>query len=45
MNITIKPIGVIRTPFCNLENMPVQPCGAKNIYATIKLKKRFAKGL
>jgi hypothetical protein len=33
--LSIKSIATIKSPFCSLENMPVQPRGAKDIYATI----------
>ncbi len=45
MNINLKQIATIRSPFCNLEKMPVQPRGAKNTYATIEFKKEFQEGL
>lgn len=45
MNINLKQIATIRSPFCSLKNMPVQPKGAKDTYATIEFKKEFQDGL
>jgi len=45
MNIILKQIATIKSPFCDLENMPVQPRGAKDTYATIEFKKEFEDGL
>jgi tRNA-Thr(GGU) m(6)t(6)A37 methyltransferase TsaA len=45
MQINLQQIATIKTPFCNLENMPVQPRGASNVYATIEFKKKFQDGL
>ena len=45
MNINLIQIATIQSPFCNLENMPVQPRGAKDTYATIKFKEEYQEGL
>jgi len=45
MNIVMKSIATIRSPFCSLVNMPVQPKGAKDVYATIEFKKEYQAGL
>ncbi len=45
MNINLTQIATIQSPFCNLENMPIQPKGAKNTYATIEFKKEYQDGL
>ena len=45
MNINLKQIGTIHSPFCNLENMPVQPKGARDVIATIEIKEEFKEGL
>ncbi len=45
MNINLKQIATIKTPFCELENMPVQPSGAKDVYAKIHFKKEYQEGL
>jgi tRNA (Thr-GGU) A37 N-methylase len=45
LNITLTPIATICSPFCELVNMPVQPKGAKETYATIEFKNEFMEGL
>ncbi len=45
MMINMKQIGTIHSPFCNLENMPVQPKGARDMEATIEIKDEFVDGL
>ena len=45
MEIKYKSIGTIHTPFKRIKGMPIQSSGAKGIKGTIKLKKKFAKGL
>lgn len=45
MKITLNEIARIRSPFCDLVNMPVQPKGAKDTYATIEFKKEYEEGL
>ncbi len=45
ITINLKQIATIKTPFCRLENMPVQPRGAKDTLATIEFKNEYAQGL
>ena len=45
MNINLKQIATIRSPLCSLVDMPIQPKGAKDIYATIEFKDEFKEGL
>ncbi len=45
MKIELQQIATIKTPFLNLENMPIQPKGAKDTYATIEFKKEYQEGL
>ena len=45
MEIKLKQIATIKSPFCSLENMPVQPIGAKETIATIEFKKEYEDGL
>ena len=40
-----RPIGIIHTPFKELENMPIQPSGAAGIRGTVDLYSEFAEGL
>ncbi len=43
--IVYRSIGIIRTPFKELENMPIQPSGAAGIRGTVELFQEFADGL
>jgi tRNA-Thr(GGU) m(6)t(6)A37 methyltransferase TsaA len=43
--ISITPIGVIRTPFTTLEDMPIQPTGARDVLGEIQLDEKYAEGL
>jgi tRNA-Thr(GGU) m(6)t(6)A37 methyltransferase TsaA len=45
MDINLKSIATIQSPFKSLENMPVQPRGAKDTIATIHFKKEYQDGL
>lgn len=45
MEFTLSPIGSIQTPFDNLEGMPIQPSGAKDIDGTIILDPAYEEGL
>jgi tRNA (adenine37-N6)-methyltransferase len=41
----IKPIGVIYSPFMNLENMPIQPSGAADVNGLVVVDQQFEEGL
>ncbi len=41
----MQPIGTIHTPFTTLENMPIQPKGAKEVIGTIEIEREFIQGL
>ncbi|KAA3665530.1 MAG: tRNA (N6-threonylcarbamoyladenosine(37)-N6)-methyltransferase TrmO [Chloroflexi bacterium] len=41
----IQPIGIIHSPFKQLENMPIQPKGAQEILGQVELFPDFAAGL
>ncbi|MFH1681052.1 MAG: tRNA (N6-threonylcarbamoyladenosine(37)-N6)-methyltransferase TrmO [Candidatus Eisenbacteria bacterium] len=45
MKIEFKPIGVIRTPFKELEGMPIQPTGAAGVRGTVEVLPDLAEGL
>jgi len=45
MKITMQQIATVNSPFCSLVDMPVQPKGACDTYATIKFKNEFVQGL
>lgn len=44
-SITMQAIGVIHTPFEDLQNMPIQPRGAKELIATIEVNPQYMAGL
>jgi tRNA-Thr(GGU) m(6)t(6)A37 methyltransferase TsaA len=43
--IILKPIGVIHSPFLDVEGMPIQPMGATGIHGTIELNSDLEPGL
>jgi tRNA-Thr(GGU) m(6)t(6)A37 methyltransferase TsaA len=45
MKFSLEQIATIRSPFCDLVNMPVQPKGAKELYATIEFDMQYQEGL
>jgi len=45
MKFELKSIATIRSPFCDLVNMPVQPKGARDTFATIEFDKEYEEGL
>lgn len=45
MNLTLKTIATIHTPFKDLVDMPIQPRGAQDVYATIEFEREFLEGL
>lgn len=45
MEFNISPIGIIETPFTDLEGMPIQPSGAADVMGTIVVDKAFEQGL
>jgi tRNA-Thr(GGU) m(6)t(6)A37 methyltransferase TsaA len=45
MKFELEQIATIKSPFCDLVDMPVQPKGAKDVYATIEFKPEYKDGL
>ncbi len=45
MSVKINPIGIIHTPFKNLEGMPIQPSGAADVKGTVLIDAEYEKGL
>lgn len=45
MTITYEPIGTIHSPFQDLEDMPIQPAGAKGIQGTVEIAPLYGEGL
>ncbi len=43
--VSLKAIATIKSPFCDLKDMPVQPCGAQDTYATIEFEEEYLAGL
>lgn len=41
----MQPIGIINTPFTNLEDMPIQPRGAAETIGTIRVDEQYVEGL
>jgi tRNA-Thr(GGU) m(6)t(6)A37 methyltransferase TsaA len=45
MKVTYQPIGIIHSPFTDLEDMPIQPTGEASAPGTAELFPQFAEGL
>jgi tRNA-Thr(GGU) m(6)t(6)A37 methyltransferase TsaA len=45
MKIEYAPIGIIRSPFKELEGMPIQPAGAAGVKGTAEIFEEFQEGL
>ena len=45
MKVVYKPIGVIHSPFNNLEEMPIQPTSDASRLGTVEIYSEFAEGL
>ncbi len=43
--MVVNPIGVIHTPFTNLEGMPIQPTGATGVKITVEVFEKYCPGL
>ena len=43
--IIYKPIGIIFSPFKDIEGVPIQPAGAEGVKGKVKVYSRYAKGL
>ncbi|MDA8139752.1 MAG: tRNA (N6-threonylcarbamoyladenosine(37)-N6)-methyltransferase TrmO [Desulfobacteraceae bacterium] len=43
--LAFTPIGVIHTPYQHLQDMPIQPAGAKGAVGTIVVEEAYAEGL
>lgn len=44
-DLIFNPIGKINTPFKNIEDMPIQPTGARDVVGTVTVFDAFADGL
>lgn len=45
MTIKFSPIGIIHSPFTELEGMPIQPAGAEGVQGSIEIYPEFQEGL
>ena len=45
MQITYRPIGVIHSPFTEIEGMPIQPAGAAGVRGRVIVAEEYADGL
>ncbi len=45
ISVSIEQIGTIHSPYTSLENMPIQPVGAKEVEGTAVLRPELAPGL
>jgi len=45
IQFTLKQIATINSPFCDLVDMPVQPKGGSDVYATIEFDDKYEEGL
>jgi tRNA-Thr(GGU) m(6)t(6)A37 methyltransferase TsaA len=45
MKIEFEPIGIIHSPFMELEGMPIQPAGAAGVKGSVEMFKDFHPGL
>ncbi len=45
MKITYQPIGVIHSPFTQIEGMPIQPAGGRGIQGKVEIFPEFQAGL
>ena len=45
MDISYQPIGVVHSPFADIENVPIQPPAAEGVRGTVEVFAEFADGL
>jgi tRNA-Thr(GGU) m(6)t(6)A37 methyltransferase TsaA len=43
--ITYDPIGIIHSPYGQIQGMPIQPCAAISVRGTVEIKPEYAGGL
>jgi tRNA-Thr(GGU) m(6)t(6)A37 methyltransferase TsaA len=44
-NVIYNPIGIIHSPYNEIEGMPIQPCAAIGVRGTVEIKPEYAGGL
>lgn len=45
MDVTYRPIGIVRSPFTSIEGMPIQPSRAQDVEGTLEIDPEFHAGL
>jgi tRNA (adenine37-N6)-methyltransferase len=45
LTVTYEPIGIIHSPYSAIEDMPIQPAGARGVRGTVEVLAQFAPGL
>ncbi len=43
--VSFEPIGVVRSPFAQLDGMPIQPIGARGVKGSVELNPELEQGL
>ncbi len=43
--ICYTPIGIVRSPFAKIDDMPIQPAGARGVEGRVELRPEYAEGL
>jgi tRNA-Thr(GGU) m(6)t(6)A37 methyltransferase TsaA len=43
--VTFNPIGIIHSPYKEIEGMPIQPCAAIGVTGTVEIKQEYVNGL
>ena len=44
-SVAFTPIGIVRSPFTRVEDMPIQPAGAREVEGTVELLPEYASAL
>jgi tRNA (adenine37-N6)-methyltransferase len=44
-DLTVRPIGFLRTPFTRVDDMPIQPSGARGVAGSIEILPQYLDGL
>lgn len=42
---SFKPIGILRTPYSNIQDMPIQPTGAEGVIGSLILEPEYVPGI
>jgi tRNA-Thr(GGU) m(6)t(6)A37 methyltransferase TsaA len=45
MDVTYRPVGIVRSPFTAVEGMPIQPSRARDVEGTLEIDPEFHAGL